>query len=65
MKHHLTAFGDPTRFEIAACWSADTEPRDRLPLVEGWSTGELRITVCGQVLTANQQHGQQHHHAEI
>lgn len=44
-------FGDPGCFEIAARWSIDTEPRERLPKTEGWSTGELRISVGGQVLT--------------
>lgn len=44
-------FGDSGLFEIAARWSDDTEPRERLPKTEGWSTGELRISVLGQVLT--------------
>lgn len=45
------SFGSPDRFEIAARWSTDREQRARLPLEEGWSTGDLRITVGGQVLT--------------
>ncbi len=47
----LIRFGDPEQFEIAARWLKDSEPRSRLPVSEGWSTGELCITVCGQVLT--------------
>lgn len=50
-------FGDPTQFEIAARWSPDTETRECLPLAEGWSAGELRLTVCGQVLTEHRLHG--------
>lgn len=47
----LICFGSPDQFEIAARWSEDPEPRNRLPLAEGWSTGELRVTVGRQVLT--------------
>ena len=47
----LKRFGDPRQFEIAARWITDSEPRERLPAEGGWSTGELRITVCDQVLT--------------
>jgi len=53
-------FGKPEQFEIAAKWSKDTESRERLPSVEGWSTGELRITVCGQVLTQHRFRGATH-----
>lgn len=60
MTNGLMLFGDPAQFEIAARWSPDAEARERLPLTEGWSTGELRITVCGQVLTAHRLHGQTH-----
>ncbi len=45
------SFGNPRQFEIAARWRPDSEPRSRLPLTDGWSTGELRITVCDQILT--------------
>lgn len=45
-------FGTPELFEIAARWTGDAEPRERLPLEGGWSTGDLRITVGRQVLTA-------------
>lgn len=51
------SFGVPEQFEIAAKWSTDTEPRDRLPLADGWSTGELSITVGGQVLTEHRFRG--------
>lgn len=46
-------FGSPDRFEISARWTKDIEARDRLPLEDGWSTGDLRITVGNQVLTEN------------
>jgi Zn-dependent peptidase ImmA (M78 family) len=45
------SFGSPDRFEIAARWSTDREQREHLPLEEGWSTADLRITVGNQVLT--------------
>lgn len=60
MKDTFAHFGDPAQFEIAARWSPDTETRDSLPLLEGWSTGDFRITVCGQVLTAHRLHGKRH-----
>ena len=60
MKNPFMHFGDPAQFEIAANWSPDTEARDRLPLAEGWSTGDFRITVCGQVLTAHRRLGKWH-----
>ena len=47
-------FGSPELFEIAARWTADAEPRERLPLDDGWSTGDLQITVGHQVLTSRQ-----------
>lgn len=56
------SFGSPDRFEIAARWSADPERRDRLPLDEGWSTGDLRITVGNQVLTENRHGGRSKDH---
>ncbi|MBK7000000.1 MAG: ImmA/IrrE family metallo-endopeptidase [Rhodoferax sp.] len=49
--NNFIRFGATEQFEIAAKWSKDTETRDHLPLAEGWSTGELRITVGRQVLT--------------
>ncbi|MGV0129157.1 ImmA/IrrE family metallo-endopeptidase [Burkholderia gladioli] len=52
------SFGSPDRFEIAARWSADPERRERLPLEEGWSTADLRITVGNQVLTEHRYDGQ-------
>lgn len=45
-------FGSPDLFEIAARWTEDAEPRERLPLESGWSTGDLKITVGHHVLTA-------------
>lgn len=57
MKDTFMHFGDPAQFQIAARWSPDIEARDCLPLLEGWSTGDFRITVCGQVLTAHRRHG--------
>lgn len=50
-------FGDPERFEIAARWQEDREPRDRLPKEFGWSMGELCIKVGGVTLTEHQIHG--------
>ena len=52
------SFGAPDRFEIAARWSTDREPRERLPLEEGWSTADLRITIGNQVLTEHGSGGQ-------
>ena len=52
------SFGSPDRFEIAARWSTDDEQRARLPLEEGWSTGDFRITVGNQVLTEHRFGGQ-------
>jgi Zn-dependent peptidase ImmA (M78 family) len=45
-------FGSPGLFEIAARWTTDEEPHDRLPKTSGWSMGDLQITVGHQVLTA-------------
>lgn len=56
------SFGDPARFEIAARWTPDTEPRERLPQDGGWSTGDLRITVGRQVLTARRYNGLEYKH---
>lgn len=56
------SFGDPVRFEIAARWAIDTEPRERLPRDGGWSTCDLRITVGNQVLTARRYNGSEHSH---
>ncbi len=56
------SFGVPEQFEIAARWSKDTEPRGRLPLADGWSTGELRITVGQQVLTEHRFRDQLQNH---
>jgi Zn-dependent peptidase ImmA (M78 family) len=47
-------FGSPNLFEIAARWTGDSEPHERLPLVSGWSMGDIEITVGHQVLTARQ-----------
>lgn len=52
----MERFGDPKRFEIAARWHEDQEPRERLPEEFGWSMGELRITVGGIVLTDHRMH---------
>jgi hypothetical protein len=46
-------FGSPDRFEIAVRWRTDAEPRARRPRRHGWSIGDLRISVCGRVLTQN------------
>lgn len=54
----FNCFGSPSQFEIAARWSPDAELRDRLPLTEGWSTGEFRITVGHQVLTEHRSNGE-------
>jgi Zn-dependent peptidase ImmA (M78 family) len=53
----FVSFGSPGLFEISARWSDDVEPRDRLPLEGGWSTGDLRITVGDRVLTARSRGG--------
>lgn len=58
--NEFNCFGDPDQFEIAARWSKDAESRNRLPLAEGWSTGELRITVGRQVLTEHRFRGEPH-----
>lgn len=58
----FVSFGDPARFEIAARWTPDTEPRERLPQDGGWSTGDLRITVGHQVLTARRYNGSEYNH---
>ncbi len=50
-------FGNPDLFEIAARWTTDMEPRERLPKEGGWSTADLRITVGRQVLTARRFEG--------
>jgi len=55
-------FGSPDLFEIAARWTTDDEPRDRLPEDGGWSTGDLRLTVRHQVLTARSLGGEERGH---
>lgn len=55
-------FGDPKLFEIAARWTSDSEPRERLPQDGGWSTGDLRITVGLQDLTARRHNGTESNH---
>lgn len=47
----FASFGDPTRFEIAVRWIPDGEPRTRRPADHGWSMGDLKITICGNVIT--------------
>lgn len=59
---NFVSFGDPARFEIAARWTPDTEHRERLPQDGGWSTGDLRITVGHQVLTARRYNGAEYGH---
>lgn len=44
-------FGDPSRFAIALRWVDDSEPRARRPAAHGWSSGDLRLTIGGTVLT--------------
>lgn len=51
-------FGSPDHFEIAARWVTDPEPRAQRPLREGWSTGQLQITVGRQVLTEHEFRGE-------
>jgi Zn-dependent peptidase ImmA (M78 family) len=58
----FVSFGDPARFEIAARWTSNTEPRERLPQDGGWSTGDIRITVGHQVLTARRHNGEEYRH---
>lgn len=53
----FTCIGDPARFEIAVRWADDPEPRHRRPAHGGWSTGDLRLTVAGQVLTRHEHDG--------
>ena len=60
--NNFVSFGSPNVFEIAARWTGDNEPRDYLPHREGWSTGDLRITVGGQVLTAHKFNGKARDH---
>ena len=62
MTNDFMSFGDPARFDIAARWTLDTEPRERLPQDGGWSTGDLRITVGHQVLTARRYNGSEDNH---
>lgn len=50
----LVSFGDPKRFEIALRWVEDHEPRERRPAHGGWSTGDMRLTVGGHVLTQHE-----------
>jgi hypothetical protein len=50
-------FGSPGLFEIAARWTGDEEPYERLPQTGGWSMGDLQITVGHQILTARR-HGE-------
>ena len=60
--NNFASFGSSSLFEIAARWTDDREPRSRLPDYEGWSTGDLRITVAGQVLTAHKFNGKARNH---
>jgi len=57
---HAT-FGNPDRFEIAVGWTKDREARDLQPAHGGWSTGALRITVGGHVLTLHHHGGKDQH----
>ncbi|WP_295439001.1 ImmA/IrrE family metallo-endopeptidase [uncultured Thiodictyon sp.] len=52
-----TKFGSPGRFEIELGWIKDREAREHRPAHGGWSTGELKITVGGHVLTRNRRAG--------
>lgn len=54
MTPEFASFGDPQRFEIALRWRSDMEQRSRRPAEYGWSIGDLRLTVAGQPLTANE-----------
>ena len=60
--NNFITFGSPAVFELAARWTEDKEPRSNLPRLEGWSTGDIRITVGGQVLTANKYNGRAKNH---
>jgi len=51
-------FGSPEAFEIAVRWSADREARKKLPKDHGWSTGHLRLTVGGKVITRHEFEGE-------
>ncbi len=51
MMSEFKLFGDPDRFQLAIRWADDREPRSRRPSRHGWSMGDIKITVAGQVLT--------------
>ncbi|SEI39384.1 protein of unknown function [Azotobacter beijerinckii] len=55
-------FGSPDEFEISVRWIKDKEPRALRPLREGWSAGELKITVCHQILTEHDFRGKRCSH---
>jgi hypothetical protein len=50
-------FGTPERFEITLGWLKDREPRELGPAHSGWSSGELKISVGGHVLTLHKRNG--------
>ena len=53
MAELLACFGDPAIFEISLAWFEDPEPMSTRPVEVGWSSGDMRIVVAGQVLTTH------------
>lgn len=51
MQTDFAVFGNPSRFEVAVRWARDSESRDKLPARHGWSMGDIRITIAGQIVT--------------
>jgi Zn-dependent peptidase ImmA (M78 family) len=49
--NEFAAFGDPGRFQIAVRWTGDSEPRSHRPAGYGWSMGDIKITIAGQIIT--------------
>ena len=52
-------FGNPERFEIEVWWAKDRQSRKFLPEYGGWSTGNLKLTVGGHVLTRHKHAGKE------
>jgi Zn-dependent peptidase ImmA (M78 family) len=51
MKVDFATFGVADKFRIDVRWVDDSEPLERRPKAYGWSIGDLKITVLGQVIT--------------
>jgi Zn-dependent peptidase ImmA (M78 family) len=62
MMSEFKVFGDPDRFQLAIRWADDREPRSRRPSRHGWSMGDIKITVAGQVLTRRKRGGRAQEH---